>query len=251
MTPHRAWFKSYASCVGIRVANGQVIYAAGVGTVEFAPVKDGRKLRPVLFSNVLHVPALNQNLLSVLTLTSKHSFRVIIDSNTMAFILDRVPHFYAAVADRVALLSGSTVVQSEAASPAQVSDYELWHRCFGHISLSRLKSLIEHKMVSDISLPSVPSAGSAPICPAWTASKHAIPSPRLPPADLSLSSLSTLTFTVCFLQPRTGTSTGSRLLMMLPASIAASSFARRVRPLMPLSNTRLGQKSSRVKLSGC
>ena len=88
MTPHRAWFKSYApSCVGIRVANGQVIYAAGVGTVEFAPVKDGRKMRPVLFSNVLHVPALNQNLLSVLTLTSKHSFRVIIDSNSMAFIL--------------------------------------------------------------------------------------------------------------------------------------------------------------------
>ena len=167
MMLHRAWFKSYApSCVGIRVANGQVIYAAGVGTVEFAPVKDGRKMCPVLFSNVLHVPALNQNLLSVLTLTSKHSFRVIIDSNTMAFILDRVPHSYAAVVDRVALLSGSTVVQSEAASPAQVSDYKLWHCCFGHISLSRLKSLVEHKMVSDISLPSVPSAGSAPICPA-------------------------------------------------------------------------------------
>ena len=128
-------------------------------------MKDGHKMRPVLFSNVLHVPALNQNLLSVLTLTSKHSFRVIIDSNSMAFILDRVPRFYAAVADRVALLSGSTVV-SEASSPAQVSDYELWHRRFGHISLSRLKSLVEHKMVSDISLPSVPTAGSAPICPA-------------------------------------------------------------------------------------
>ena len=78
-------------CVGIWVANGQVIYAAGVGTVEFAPVKDGHKLCPVLFSNVLHIPALNQNLLSILTLTSKHSFHIIIDSNTMAFILDHVP----------------------------------------------------------------------------------------------------------------------------------------------------------------
>ena len=84
---------------------------------------------------------------------------------------------------------------------------------------------------------------------AWTASKCAIPSPRLPPVDLSLSSLSTLTFTVCFLQLQTGTSTGSHLLMMLPASVAASSFTRRVRHSMPLSNTRLGQKSSRVKLS--
>jgi len=70
------------------------------------------------------------------------------------------------------LLSGSTVVQSEAASPAQVSDYELWHHRFGHISLSCLKSLVEHKMVSDISLPSVPSAGSAPICPACMDSKQ-------------------------------------------------------------------------------
>jgi hypothetical protein len=72
MTPRREWFKSYApSSVPIRVANGQVIYAAGVGTVEFAPVKDGRRLRSVLLSNVLHVPELNQNLLSVLTLTHR------------------------------------------------------------------------------------------------------------------------------------------------------------------------------------
>ena len=58
MTPNRNWFKSYApSSVPIRVANGQVIFSAGVGTVEFTPVKDGRNLHPVVFSNVLHVSA--------------------------------------------------------------------------------------------------------------------------------------------------------------------------------------------------
>ena len=41
MTPHRAWFKSYSCCsVPICIANGQVVYAAGVCTVEFTPVKD-------------------------------------------------------------------------------------------------------------------------------------------------------------------------------------------------------------------
>ena len=105
MTPHREWFKSYGPSVGIRVANGQVVYAAGVGTVEFTPVKDRQKLCPVLFSNVLHVPLLNQNLLSVLTLTCNHAFRVIIDSNMMSFIKDNIPRFYASVGeDRVALL---------------------------------------------------------------------------------------------------------------------------------------------------
>src|SRR3984885_11742726 len=45
MTPRREWFKSYTPCsVPIRVANGQVVFAAGRGTVAFAPVKDSRKL---------------------------------------------------------------------------------------------------------------------------------------------------------------------------------------------------------------
>jgi hypothetical protein len=140
--PHREWFKSYTPCkVAIRVANGQVVYAAGRGTVEFAPVKGNRKLRPVLFSEVLH--DLNQNLLSVLTITSVHGFFVLIKpDNIMEFIKDRIPRFYASVgADRVALLSGSTVVQSEVASPAQGTGYELGHCCFGHITSNHWLSM--------------------------------------------------------------------------------------------------------------
>jgi hypothetical protein len=77
MTPRREWFKSYTPAnVPIRITNGQVIYAAGIGTVEFAPVKDGCNLRHLLFSKVLHVPALNQNLLSVLTLSVDHAFNI-------------------------------------------------------------------------------------------------------------------------------------------------------------------------------
>jgi hypothetical protein len=44
MTPRREWFKSYTPCsVPIHVTNGQVVFAAGRGTVEFAPVQDSRK----------------------------------------------------------------------------------------------------------------------------------------------------------------------------------------------------------------
>ena len=172
MTPHREWFHTYSPCsVPIRVANGQVVFAAGRGTVEFAPVKGTCNLRPVVFSDVLHVPALNQHLLSVLTITSKHGFDVWIRSdNTMEFIKDSVPRFYTSVgADRVALLCGTTVVtsgtpnrRSEHARSAQ-SSYELWHRRYGHISPQRLKALLDSDMVSNLSLPSVPL--SIPVCP--------------------------------------------------------------------------------------
>jgi hypothetical protein len=164
MTPHQEWFKSYIACsVPIRIANGQVVYAAGRGTVEFTPVKDNCTLCSVLFSDVLHVPDLNQNLLSVLTLTVKHAIYVTIQFRTLAFIRDIVPLFYATVGtDRVTLLSGRTVVNSEVTSPAQATGYELWHHHFGHISPSHLKSLVELDMVSDLSLPSIPS--STPVC---------------------------------------------------------------------------------------
>ena len=127
----------------------------------------------VVFSNVLHVPLLNQNLLSVLTLTCEHAFDVQIRFRTIEFIKDLIPHFYASVgADRVALLSGSTVIQPEVASSAQGPSYDLWHCRFGHISLARLKSLVEHNMVSDLSLPSIPAASSLPVCPACMEGKQ-------------------------------------------------------------------------------
>ena len=91
----------------------------------------------------------------------------------MEFILDGLPRFYASVADRVAWLSGSTVVQSEVASPAQ-ADYELWHRHFSHLSHGRLKS-VEHKMVSD-QVPSVPPASSVLICSACLDGKQTLDS---------------------------------------------------------------------------
>ena len=87
---------------------GRLFIYAAVGTVEFTPVKDGRRLHSVLLSNVLHVPELNQNLLSMLTLTVKHAFHVVIVSNQMEFIKDKITRFYALVgADLIALLVGA------------------------------------------------------------------------------------------------------------------------------------------------
>jgi hypothetical protein len=75
MTPRRDWFKDYRpSQVLICVANCDVVRAAGIGSVEFLPVKSGLVLCPVVFTNVLHVPALAENLFSVLTVTRKHGF---------------------------------------------------------------------------------------------------------------------------------------------------------------------------------
>ena len=75
MTPHREWFDEYQPhSVPVRVANGTVVRSTGIGSVRFTPYLNGLKGREVVFHIVLHVPALQNNLLSVLYLTSKQRF---------------------------------------------------------------------------------------------------------------------------------------------------------------------------------
>src|ERR1700694_3802540 len=175
MTPRRDWFKDYKpSQVLIRVANDQLVRAAGVGTVEFIPVKDGVQLRPLLFTGVLHVPDLAQNLFSVLTLTRKHNFRVLIDANTVSFLRDGQTHFHASINDNmVAYLSGSTVTQSvskshnavpkgehagpEAFAAGPKVDYDTWHKRLCHPGRDRTLRLVKENLVLGLDLVGVPS----------------------------------------------------------------------------------------------
>jgi hypothetical protein len=116
MTPRREWFKDYRPCqVLIRVANHEIVRALGIGSVEFQPVKSGLKLRPLVFTKVLHVPALAENLFSILSLTRKHGFRVMIDYDTLSFLHSNQTVFTASVGennDNVALLDGKTLIQA-------------------------------------------------------------------------------------------------------------------------------------------
>ena len=133
MTPNRAWFKDYKPCkVPVRLADNNVIYAAGSGSIVFTPVKNRASLCPIKFMNVLHIPMLANNLLSVLTLTKKHNFEVIIKRSTMSFTLNSHLLCEASVSDdNSALLDGFTVIQ--AALRVSPLSPELWHRRFCHI----------------------------------------------------------------------------------------------------------------------
>src|SRR5260370_15652029 len=130
MTPNRHWFKSYKPCqIPVHLADNNVIYAAGMGSVVFTLVKNENVLRQIELSNVLHVPLLGNNLLSVLTLTRKHNFEVHIQNSTMSFSLNNEPLFEpTATQDNSALLNAATITQTALSS--SVLSPDLWHRCF-------------------------------------------------------------------------------------------------------------------------
>ena len=62
MTPHHHWFKSYIHFrTPVCLANNTIIFSAGVGSMVFEPVVDGKQVRAVEFSRVLHVPDRRSN----------------------------------------------------------------------------------------------------------------------------------------------------------------------------------------------
>ncbi|VDC04416.1 unnamed protein product [Peniophora sp. CBMAI 1063] len=70
MTPHCHWFATYRPFrMPICLANGVIVYSAGLGSVVFEPEGEGVDGQPIELTRVLHVPQLCANLLSVLYLS--------------------------------------------------------------------------------------------------------------------------------------------------------------------------------------
>jgi hypothetical protein len=87
--------------------------------VVFSPVVDGKTVRAVEFTRVLHVPDLRNNLLSVLYLTRNIGFTVHINSSHMPFERPTgTPLFVATISgSNAAFLDGSTVPLGEYVVP--------------------------------------------------------------------------------------------------------------------------------------
>ncbi|KAJ3992726.1 hypothetical protein F5050DRAFT_1579028 [Lentinula boryana] len=111
MTPHKHWIHKYTPHrVPICLTDNTVVYSEGAGNVLFTPTIAGKEVRDVLFSRVLHVPSLNNNLLSVLYLTKHKGFIVHILRDTMQFSLNGSVLFTASVNNKsVGYLNGYTI----------------------------------------------------------------------------------------------------------------------------------------------
>src|ERR1700742_2215325 len=164
MTPHQHWFVSYEPFqTPIRLADGKLIYSAGIGAVDFVPVVDGVAQRPIRFSRVLHVPDLRNNLLSVLFLAQSKHFEIRILGESIHFLLQGKLLFTALISDdNAAYLDGYTP-KTESSVPLVVAaqriqvllDLELWHRRAMHFNPAALKRAMSENLVSGMSLDSL------------------------------------------------------------------------------------------------
>lgn len=157
MAPNRAWFVSYQPLKRrIQLADGNAIYAIGIGKVVFQPVHQSKLLHPVLFDSVLHVPALSVPLLSVNRLAREQHYSIQIKDSTSSFFQhDRLCFTATASSSALSLLDGyvipSYLPSSGLALFSEASpDVKLIHRRLAHCGQDRLKTLVSKDMTTGL-----------------------------------------------------------------------------------------------------
>jgi hypothetical protein len=98
------WFKTLKPhIVPIRIANNAIVYSKGIGSIVMEPTDNSLGL--LLLTSVLYVPALQNNLLSVLHLISNHRFCIKIEGTGMLFLHNGQPMFTAIIRKNTASLN--------------------------------------------------------------------------------------------------------------------------------------------------
>ncbi|THH03395.1 hypothetical protein EW145_g6293 [Phellinidium pouzarii] len=174
MTPHRHWFNTYTpNHTPIQLANNQIIYSVGLGSVRFQPVINGKPGRLLEFERVLHVPDLRNNLLSVLYLTRAKSYIVTIQHDQIFFKRNGALLFTAAInSNNAASINGQVVPMTQFSGMVSTCplDLTLWHRRFAHLNHGDVKKLIQEDLVKGIVVKSMDLPD--PICEPCIAGKQ-------------------------------------------------------------------------------
>ena len=176
---HCHWLWNYIlKCAPIKLADSTIVYSAEIGSVVFKPAIDGKSSWVVKFLNVLHVPGLWNNLLSILYLTYHSEFVVHINTTLMLFSHSFGPPLFIVTINNhnAAFLNGMTqcVTQYAQAVTTLPNDLALWHCWFAHHNTADIKSLVECNLVTGMYIDSKSVAD--PICkPCLAGEMHANP----------------------------------------------------------------------------
>jgi hypothetical protein len=121
-------------------------------------------------SNVLHVPQLGSNLLSLYHLTQKKGYEISIKASSICFYHNNELHLTATITNHnVGYLDGPIIIPQEAQtvhstlySSTCPLDLTLWYCCCSHVNFTDLKYMLLNKKVTGMAIKSISSLD--PIC---------------------------------------------------------------------------------------
>lgn len=149
MTPHRHYFVEYRpKKIPVRVAEGTVVYSAGVGSVIFTPTNGS----PFHLHNVLHVPDIERNLFSHFSFVQQQGVQYTGSSDTLSYIRNGRTILSGFVKSNLGYLHGSALPTSTLTPHRAYVAESTWHRRLGHISKDKLKLLASTNLTNGLNI---------------------------------------------------------------------------------------------------
>lgn len=194
----------------VTLANGTKIRSEGTGTVLFRTT-DGYQDRRLKAHDVLHVPDIEDNLISVSKLTD-NGMDITFSGADCRVFLGKHLVMSALKENGIYFIRGETVPAKETARVVRNDEVTLWHRRMGHLHFETLDAMSKNGLVTGIP---VFAAGSRDDCDHCLEGKQSrLPFRALPSEGIRRAPLELLHIDLCgpFSAPSFG---GSRYLMVV------------------------------------
>lgn len=133
----------------IRTAGKETVKAIGTGTITLNIEIDG-KLKTLKLLNVLYVPDLRGNLLSVSAIANR-GYKIEFDTNSANILNEKGSVVLKALKrDRMYAVKSIQLYQAKIANTVKAT---IWHRRYGHLNYTDLKLLRDRDAVTGLDLP--------------------------------------------------------------------------------------------------
>jgi len=139
----------------IKLANDSIVYSEGVSTVLFQPSVNGKVIENIKLTLVLHIPEINNNLLSIIHMTQNNGFPVIILSQRMDFVKNNMIQLTAGINEgNAAFLNGKTVCLVEDARAVRTTelDINLWHKRLSHQNYADIHEIYKRNIFTRLDI---------------------------------------------------------------------------------------------------
>lgn len=149
-------YESLQESVPVEIGDGKILNACGVGNVKVKLLLPNKRIKNCVLNNVLHVPKLAINLLSVSAITRiKKQVTFVDDICKIAYKHGKLIAFGKLVGKLYLLEcfydeTTATATVSSVSSPRPKLTEELWHRRMGHLGFDNLRKTISKELVKGI-----------------------------------------------------------------------------------------------------
>ncbi|KRZ49324.1 Retrovirus-related Pol polyprotein from transposon TNT 1-94 [Trichinella nativa] len=155
ITRNRHWFSTleFIEPQGVRIGNDKMIYAVGIGTID-VEVFNGKQWIASVLNDVLYVPEFGSSCLFSLGAAAARGYRIMMDNFNIRFMMNNRTELvgykdgdlYTLLIRRLSDNTSMSAMLTE----GETHSFELWHQRLGHISVEKIKTMMQRKLVDGL-----------------------------------------------------------------------------------------------------